>query len=166
MIQKQYLDEEIDRLKPNPPSEKNKKVAQRNLFKQNVDLEHLKACLNEVYNRFYTVDDKEKAELEGKYNDILAVMVYLYIICEMEGYFENADKGPFFVFCKTKVGFATDKTDRTFRNRFDNLQDVYRKYCLKGSNKLVKETENDFHLVLRIFHGKTDYEKLRRKMMG
>ena len=164
VIQKQYLDEEIDRLKPKPPSKN--KPAKRNLFKQNVDQEHLKACLNDVYNRFYTVDEKDKAKLEGKPNDILAVMVYLYIICEMEGYFENADKGPFFKFCKEEVGFTTYKTDRTFRNRFDDLEDVYRKYCLKGSSKLEKETENDFLQVLRIFHGKPDYEKLRLKMKG
>ena len=164
VIQKQYLDEEIDRLKPKPPGKK--EVAKRRLFKQNVDQEHLKACLNEVYNRFYIVDDKDKAKLEGKSNDILAVIVYLYIICEMEGYFQNADKGPFFNFCKKKVGFTTDKTDRTFCNRFYELVDVYKKYCLKGSNKLEKETEDDFHQVLRIFHGKPDYEKLRRKMMG
>ncbi len=161
VIQKQFLDDEIDRLKPPPPGRK--KGNNRRLFKQKVDQRHLVACMSEVYNRFYIVKDKVK--LEGRYNDLMAVIVYLYIICDMEGYFENADKVPFFEFCKEKAGFVTDKTDRTFRNRFDQLDDVYKKYCLKGSNKLQEATENDFLKVMRIFHGKVNYEKLRQGMM-
>ena len=162
VIQKQYLDEEIDRLKPKPLSKK--KAAKRNLFKLYVDLEHLKACLNEVYNRFYIVDDKDKAKLEGDFNDLMTIMVYLYIICEMEGLFENADRGPFFKFCTEEVGFETDKTDRTFRNRFKELKKVHEKYCEKPSLRLNEKIENDFQRVLRIFRGKINYDKLRRNM--
>lgn len=171
VIQKQYLDDEIARLKPTPvvktiQKPANEKKKSRRLFKQNVDLKHLKACMNEVYCSFCLVDDKDKFKLEGKHNDPLTIMVYLYIICAMEGYFENADKGPFYKFCTEEVGFEAEKTDRTFRNRFDQLQDVYRKYYLKSRNQLEEETENDFQKVLRIFRGKINYDKLRRNMKG
>lgn len=166
VIQKQYLDDEIDRLKPKHNQSDKKSKKKRRLFKPNVDIGHLKECLNEVYYRFCLVNEKDRETLDGEYNDLLTIIVYLYIICESEGYFENADKGPFFKFCTEKVGFVTEKTDRTFRNRFDQLENVYKKYCLKGSNKLSEKTEDDFQKVLRIFRGKSNYEKLRRNMKG
>lgn len=172
VVQKQWLDDEICRLKPkhivdvqpNPPSKKVKK--KRPLFKPDTNLAYLKGCMNMVYQRFCIDEDKET--LEGDHNDLMAIMVYLYIICDTEGYFEDAykdtNKVPFFKFCVEDVGFETTMKDRTFRNRFDQLIDVYKKYCLHTSQKLNVKTEKDYQKVLGIFHGKKYFKKLREDM--
>lgn len=172
VVQKHWLDDEICRLKPkhivdvqpNPPSKKVKK--KRPLFKPDTNLAYLKGCMNMVYQRFCIDEDKET--LEGDHNDLMAIMVYLYIICDTEGYFEDAykdtNKVPFFKFCVEDVGFETTMKDRTFRNRFDQLIDVYKKYCLHTSQKLNVKTEKDYQKVLGIFHGKKYYKKLREDM--
>ena len=112
--------------------------------------------------------DEDKETLEGDHNDLMAIMVYLYIICDTEGYFEDAykdtNKVPFFKFCVEDVGFETTMKDRTFRNRFDQLIDVYKKYCLYTSQKLNVKTEKDYQKVLGIFHGKKYFKKLREDM--
>ena len=64
------------------------------------------------------------------------------------------------------VGFIVTKSDRTFRNRFDDLKDVYIKYCLKKDIKLNEKTEKDYRKILAIFHGKNFFNKLRRDMNG
>lgn len=173
--QKQWLDDEIERRKPHhnnisdPP---NKKVRKKPpLFKPDVNLTYLKGCMNMVYRRFCI--DEKKETLEGDYNDLITIMVYLYIICEAEGYFEDnykdTNKIPFFKFCIDEVGFQVTKGDRTFRNRFDELKDVYIKYCLKRDNKhnekkLNEKIEKDYRKVLEIFHGKKYFNKLRRDL--
>ena len=172
--QKQWLDDEIVRLKPkpvimvmsNPPS---RKVEEKyRLFKPNVNLSFMKECLNEVYCRFYV--DEEKETLTGKYDDLITLMVYLYIICEIEGCFDDAyktaNKVPFFKFCTQEAQFETTKDNRTFRNRFEHVGNVYKKFCLHSSLKLDETTESDFRKVSRIFHGTKFYEKLKRRMNG
>ena len=170
VVQKQWIDDEIDRLKhnsevvtmQNPSNKKARK--QYRLFKQNVNLSWIKGCFNEIYCRFQVYEEKEA--LEGKYKDLMTLMVYLYIICEMEGFFEDAymhiNKIPFFKFCTEEAHFYTTKDNRTFRNRFDHVEDVYKKYCLHSSLTLDKITENDFQKVWRIFRGTKFYEKLKR----
>lgn len=108
--QKQWLDEEIDRLKresdvaerPNPPSV-NEEADEFRPFKRDVDLTLLKACINKVYCRFYV--DEDRVHLEGEYNDMLTVMVYLYIICAAEGYLEETNKTAFYRFCVDVLKF-------------------------------------------------------------
>ena len=171
-VQKQWIDDEIDRLKPpfafgKMPSLQIKKVKKMyRLFKPNVNLTWMKDSLNEVYCRFQVYGEKET--LMGKHNDLMTLMVYLYIICEMEGFFEDAykhvNKVPFFKFCTEEAQFYTTKDNRTFRNRFDHVEDVYKKFCLHGSQKLDETVEKDFQKVLRIFHGTKFYEKLKQGM--
>lgn len=172
VVQKQWIDDEIDRLKPpfafgempSLPTKKTKKAYR--LFKQNVNLKWMKDSLNEVYCRFLVYEEKET--LKGKHNDLMTLMVYLYIICEMEGFFEDAykhvNKVPFFKFCTEEAHFYTTKDNRTFRNRFDHVEDVYKKFCLHGSQKLDETVEKDFQKVMRIFHGTKYYEKLKQGM--
>lgn len=168
--QKQWLDDEIERRKPHlkKPDPPGKKIKKKLLFKPDVNLEYLKGCMNMVYNRFFI--DEKKETLEGDKNDLITIMVYLYIICEAEGYFEDnykdSNKTAFFKFCTEKVGFEDTKSDRTFRNRFDDLKDVYIKYCQKKDIKLNEKTEKDYRKILAIFHGKNIFNKLRRDMSG
>ena len=174
VVQKQWIDDEIDRLKPpavfgrayNLPTKKVKKMYR--LFKPNVNLSWMKECMSEVYCRFYVNEERET--LGGKHNGVLTLMVYLYIICEMEGFFEDAykhiNKVPFFKFCTEEAQFYTTKVNRTFRNHFDKVEDVYKKYCLHSSLKPDETAEKDFQKVLRIFHGTKFYEKLKRGMVS
>lgn len=164
VVQKKWIDEEIDRLRPphgKPPVGPKK----RQLFKQNVNIALLIDCLNEVYCRFF-VEDENQVFLKGKHKDTIMLMAYLFIICESEDYFVNSDRVPFYTFCTSKAGFVTDKSNRTFRNRIDMLEDVYRYYCLHKSQKPEKEADDDYRIVLRIFHGTKKYEEFRKKMNG
>lgn len=167
VIQKQYLDSEIDSLKPKPSSNyqnepPNNAWRNRHLFKEKVDCMLLADCINEVYCRFY-IDEENRETLQGKYQDLMA---YLYIVCASEEYFENEEKNPFFYFCKKVCGFQTEVSDRTFRNRVDKLENLYRKACHGSSQKVDEKTQNDFHKVLRIFHGAKKYEYFRKALNG
>lgn len=155
VIQKKYIDEEIDKLRPDPSGKKEVKPpgkkSKRQLFKQKVNIPLLINCLNEVYCRFFVDEDKEA--LKGNYTDLMALMAYLFIICESEDYFENGDMVPFYKFCTNDCQFVTTKSDRTFRNRLEKLEGV-------------KPTDEDYQKVLRIFHGTKKYEALRRLKDG
>lgn len=164
VLQKRYIDFEIDRLKPPPPSvdtQKPSKRGKRRLFKPAVDTAMMADCFKEVYRRFY-IDDKKREILEGHYNDSLALMAHLFIICESEGYFENNYKTLFFKFCTAEALFQTEKTSRTFHNYLDYFEPLYKTICLKAKHEEVeKETNDDFQKVLRIFHGTPKFEKMR-----
>ena len=164
VAQKKYLDDEIDKLRPQFREEKptgNKKRLP--LLKESVDGGLLACCLNDVYCRFF--GEKENLELlQGKYNDEITLMAYLYIICKTEGYLESEEKRAFYEFCKENTGFVTaTKSDRTFRNRLVKVEKARHPHPLRG---IGKTTDNNYHKVLRIFHGTKKYEALRKRMNG
>lgn len=163
VIQERYLDDEIDKLRPQFREEKptgNKKRPP--LLKESVDGSLLANCLSDVYRRFFGEEGNLEL-LQGKHNDEVTLMAYLYIICMAEDYLENDEKRAFYKFCKEKAGFITDKSDRTFRNRLAKVEKALRPHPLRG---IDKTTDNNYHKVLRIFHGTEKYEALRRRMNG
>lgn len=169
VIQKRFLDSEIDSLKPLPPgidTQKPSKRGKRRLFKLAVDTTMMADCFKEVYRRFY-IDDNNRVILQGHYNDSLALMAHLFILCESEGYFENSYRMHFFKFCTAEALFQTEKTPRTFHNYLDYFEPLYKTICLKANHEEVeKETNDDFQKVLNIFHGTPKFEKMRHHFIS
>ena len=167
VMQKKYLDDEIDKLRPQFREEQPAIIRNRlPLLKESVDGGLLASCLSDVYCRFF--GEEENLELlQGRNNDEITLMAYLYIICKAEGYLESDEKRAFYEFCKEDAGFVTaTKSDRTFRNRLVKLEDVYKAHCLRSSRKPDETLDNNYHKVLRIFHGTKKYEALRKQMNG
>lgn len=163
--QKQYIISEIDRLREHPTlygrEEPPSKVRKnRPLFKQQVDRKLLAECMNEVYCRFY-VDTATRETLQGKNRDLMA---YLYIICDQEKYFENAERVTFCKFCKEEVCMQTNTTTRTFHNHLEKLDILYRNVCHCASQTADEATQDNYQKILRIFHGTKKYEEFRKAM--
>lgn len=171
VAQKQYLNEEIDKIKrplfSATAQKKEGKPQKRRLFKQEVDESLLAECFNEVYVRFFVKKNVEK--MQGQYDDVLTLMIYLFIIAEKEGYFFNQDMGPFFRFCTNTAQFQPAKTERTFRNHLNDEFAAFREAALKNfhnQKNISKKAIDDYHKVLGIFHETKKYVEMRKKMTG
>ena len=171
VAQKQYLNEEIDKIKrplfTATAQKKEGKSQKRRLFRQEVDESLLAECFNEVYVRFFV--KKNVAKMQKPYDDVLTLMIYLFIIAEKEGYFFNQDMGPFFRFCTTTAQFQPTKAERTFRNRLNNEFATFREAALKNfhhQKNISKKAIDDYQKVLGIFHLTKKYMEMRKKMTG
>ena len=160
VVQKKYIGGEIEKLRPQPRMEMPKPTANKKrppLWKSEVNLSALASCFNDVYCRFFGGGEKQE-HLQGKHNDEVTLMAFLYIICKKNDYFKNEEKLAFFKFCKEEVGFTTDMSDKTFRNRLSKVEDKLHSHPLLGVDKT---TDGNFQRIRRIFHGTKKYESIK-----
>ena len=171
VAQKQYLNEEIDKIKrqffTTATQKKEDEAQKRRLFKKEVDDGLLAECFNEVYVNFFVQKNVEK--MKGHYRDVLTLMIYLFIIAEKEGYFFKPEMRPFFRFCTDKAQFQPTKDERTFRNRLNKEFKAFRETALKNfpMKKDIESLEfKDYRKILGIFHDTKKYDEMRDKIIG
>ena len=165
VMQKKYLDDEIDKLRPQPRTGKAKPATGKKrppLWKSGVNLSALASCFGDVYCRYFG-DGEKQEQLQGKHNDEVTLMAYLYIICKKEDYFDTEEKRAFFNFCKEEAGFTTAMSDKTFRNRLSKVEEKLRPHPLLGVDKT---TDNNFHRIRRVFHGTKKFEAIKPLKKG
>lgn len=165
VMQKRYLDDEIDKLRPQFRREMPKLSANKKrppLWKSGIDKSALASCFNDVYCHFFG-DSKKQELLQGKHKDEMTLMAFLYMICKENDYFDSEEKRTFFNFCKEEAGFITDMSDKTFRNRLSKVEEKLRPHPLLGRDKT---TDNNFQRVRIVFHGTKKYEAIKPLKKG
>lgn len=160
VLKKKYLDGETGKVKPRSKLEISKPAVGKKrppLWKSGIDQSALASCFHDVHCRFFGNDETQE-QLQGKHNDEVSLMAYLYIICEKEEFFESEEKRTFFNFCKTEAGFTTNVSDKTFRNRLSKMEGKLLPHPLLGVDKTAN---SNFQRIRVVFHGTKKYEAIR-----
>lgn len=139
-----------------------------NIFNPVVDENKLADCFYRMYADFFGPNKTTALDGDCDETDFAA---YLFLLVAKEGLgkdnFVETAKKPFFEFIQAKVIINLNKTDRTFRNRLDGMDNLC-KQVLKGrtatGSKAVQTGTHhrNFHKVLGNFHETPYYRGLEK----
>lgn len=169
VAQKQYLNEEIDKIKrqffTTATQKKEDKTQKRRLFKKSVDEGILAECFKEVYDRFFEPKNVEKTE-----RNVLTLIINLFIIAEKKDYFFNSSKPEmktFFCFCTEKALFQPTPTARTFHNWMSKKKFIDFREKIRQKKLTITDYQStiyeDYQKIFGIFRGTKKYIEIQDK---